>query len=320
MKFDLISIIIPCYNREDLILETLNSVVQQSYQNWECIIVDDGSTDASVDVVKAISKFESRIKIYSRPQHWTKGAASCRNFGIQHSSGELICFLDSDDLFDKNHLEIHINFLNHNSNYQMSVSNARVFDGNSLVTSVYRSNIVPVSNKPYEDMVCHFMAWPICAVMWRRHLLIEKPFKDYLWSSEDWVLHLEHILAGAKFKILNQPTSYVRKHLVQTRTQISSIKYQSTVNSRLFIYNKLKELNKLTNDCEFMLIGDLIRPLREISRYRFYKQALQSSLKLIFMNMSFFYKIQVLKVVFVSVPIMLLTGKGESLFKVKKHV
>lgn len=104
----LVSIIIPAYNREQLIGETLNSVLAQTYTNWECIVVDDGSVDNTEDVVTSYTKKDERFKFYHRPISNKKGASSCRNYGLSIAKGELIQFLDSDDLLAKNKFEAQI--------------------------------------------------------------------------------------------------------------------------------------------------------------------------------------------------------------------
>ena len=98
MNNPLISIIIPTYNRENLIGETLNSVLAQTYQNWECIIVDDRSIDATVEVLEKFAKKDKRIKIFERPINLKKGASSCRNFGLTKIKGGFVQYLDSDDV------------------------------------------------------------------------------------------------------------------------------------------------------------------------------------------------------------------------------
>jgi len=100
----MISILMPIYNRENLIIETLRSIVSQTYQDWECIIVDDGSTDATKKVVTQFIENDARFKLISRPHTYQKGPSSCRNFAFEISQGEYIQFFDSDDIMHKNHL------------------------------------------------------------------------------------------------------------------------------------------------------------------------------------------------------------------------
>lgn len=94
----LISIIIPTYNRAHLISETLDSIIAQTYSCWECIIVDDGSTDNTKQIVKNYSIKDSRIKYCTRPSNREKGGNTCRNYGLELSRGEYVQWFDSDDL------------------------------------------------------------------------------------------------------------------------------------------------------------------------------------------------------------------------------
>jgi len=98
MNLPLVSIIIPTYNRAHLIGETLDSISNQTYQNWECIIVDDGSDDATQEVVSRYVVKDNRFKFYNRPFEMQKGACSCRNYGFELSKGYYINWFDSDDI------------------------------------------------------------------------------------------------------------------------------------------------------------------------------------------------------------------------------
>ena len=96
------SIIIPTYNREKIIQKTIESVIIQSYDDWEIIVIDDGSKDNTKKVVEQCISRNKRIK-YIYQNNAERSVA--RNNGIKHASGDWICFLDSDDAFKKNHLE-----------------------------------------------------------------------------------------------------------------------------------------------------------------------------------------------------------------------
>ncbi|MBK5214575.1 MAG: glycosyltransferase family 2 protein [Flavobacteriaceae bacterium] len=106
----LVSIIIPTYNRAHLIGETLDSILAQTYENWECIVVDDGSTDNTEELLMEYLKNDSRFQYYSRPQERPKGANACRNYGFEQSKGEYIQWFDSDDLMHPEKLMIKIRY------------------------------------------------------------------------------------------------------------------------------------------------------------------------------------------------------------------
>jgi glycosyltransferase involved in cell wall biosynthesis len=98
MSKKLVSIIIPTFNRAHLIGETLDSVLAQTYQNWECIIVDDGSTDNTVEIINEYTKKDSRFQLYHRPLDRIKGGNASRNYGFELSKGEFINWFDDDDI------------------------------------------------------------------------------------------------------------------------------------------------------------------------------------------------------------------------------
>ena len=97
-----ISIIIPVYNTEKYLKQCIESVINQSYQNMEIILVDDGSTDSSGDICERFEKEDTRIIVFHQNN---KGLSAARNKGLKHAKGEYILFLDSDDYISKNMLE-----------------------------------------------------------------------------------------------------------------------------------------------------------------------------------------------------------------------
>lgn len=115
MNNPLVSIIIPTFNRSHLLGNTLDSVIAQTYTNWECIIVDDGSNDDIEEIINLYYKKDHRIKFYKRPQTKKKGASSCRNFGLEKSNGYYIQFLDSDDLISEEKLVNQVKLLEEDS-------------------------------------------------------------------------------------------------------------------------------------------------------------------------------------------------------------
>lgn len=97
-----ISIIIPCFNHAEFLAETLNSVLSQTYKNWECIVVNDGSTDNTEEIVSNYCRKDERIKYVSQRN---MGVSAARNRGIQESDGYFILPLDGDDIIDSTYIE-----------------------------------------------------------------------------------------------------------------------------------------------------------------------------------------------------------------------
>jgi len=93
----LVSVLVPNFNRAGTISQTLESLLRQTYAEWECLVVDDGSTDDSLEVVRKFAESDSRIRLLSRSRE-PKGACTCRNIGVEKSRGEYVMFLDSDDI------------------------------------------------------------------------------------------------------------------------------------------------------------------------------------------------------------------------------
>jgi hypothetical protein len=112
MEKALVSIITPSFNSEKFIVEAIQSVQNQTYKNWEMIIVDDCSTDKTVSIVEEIAIKDRRIKIYKLEKN--SGTGIARNTALTSAKGDYICFLDSDDLWKPQKLEKQIGFLKNN--------------------------------------------------------------------------------------------------------------------------------------------------------------------------------------------------------------
>lgn len=106
---ELVSIIMPNYNCADFVKQTVFSVINQTYTNWELLFVDDNSNDDSLYIVEEIAKNDNRIKIFRNKKNM--GAAYCRNLALREAKGKWIAFLDSDDIWNKNKLEKQIEFM-----------------------------------------------------------------------------------------------------------------------------------------------------------------------------------------------------------------
>lgn len=139
---ELISVVMPVYNVEKYVAEAIRSVLAQSYQTFELIVVDDGGQDSSMDIVRAFP--DDRIHIVSQPN---RGLAGARNTGIAHARGDYIALLDSDDRWDPHKLMLHAIHLRKNPDVDVSYAGSRLIDadGRSMAVAMQPrlSNITP---------------------------------------------------------------------------------------------------------------------------------------------------------------------------------
>ncbi len=133
---ELVSIITPSYNSEKYIEKTINSVISQTYENWEMIIVDDCSGDSTCEIVEGISKREPRVKLIRQEQNG--GAAKARNRALENSQGRFIAYLDADDIWYPEKLQKQVDFmLKNKAGFSCASYEVIDDDGNKLNKEVH---------------------------------------------------------------------------------------------------------------------------------------------------------------------------------------
>lgn len=216
----LVSVVIPTFNRSHLIRDTLDSVLSQSYPHLEIIVVDDGSTDNTLNL---LSEYGQGIRVIHQSN---QGEGSARNTGIRESKGEYVSFVDSDDLWLPNKIEAQIDLISRYSDLKWVYSDAEFFDGttgnrtclSSQVNRLYAGNVLrklfledfipsptPLIHRDIFDEVGGFGAFPRAADwdMWLRIAarypvgLVAKPLARYrihpgmITATQDWRCRLE---------------------------------------------------------------------------------------------------------------------------------
>jgi glycosyltransferase involved in cell wall biosynthesis len=228
----LISIIIPTYNRAHLIEETLNSILSQTYQHWECIIVDDGSTDATSQVVGNYVSDKSRFSYHNRPLEKPKGANSCRNYGYEKSNGDYIIWFDSDDLMLPLLLECMLDQLVlSQSNY--SVSRYSMFVENNLqeinepLFDMNRKNELTGRNYMVGKSF-----WGTINVMLHREMVKEIRFDESLNSGQEYNFFTRLFVPN------NSKGVFIDEVLCKRRIHQQSIQYSQNQNNISYLKNK----------------------------------------------------------------------------------
>lgn len=133
---ELVSIITPLYNCKLYLKECIESVISQSYQNWEMIIVDDQSTDCSYKLALDYSQKDQRIRVFQLNKNSGSGVA--RNKGIKESKGRFIAFLDSDDIWHENKLKIHIDIMLSNNSSFSHTSYGYISESGDILKKVFK--------------------------------------------------------------------------------------------------------------------------------------------------------------------------------------
>lgn len=204
----MVSIITPSFNKEKYISETINSVINQSYANLELIIVDDCSTDGTIDIVKSFAKYDQRIQLFSNLEN--KGANFCRNEGIHKAKGDYIIFLDADDVLDRDCLLKRIAFMSENDTLDFSVHTLLVFE-KTIGDSSFKW--MPASKKPLIQFLSHNLPWQTMQPIWKRKFLLElQGFDESFQRMQDVELHTRALLVpNVNFKlIVSEPDCYFR--------------------------------------------------------------------------------------------------------------
>ncbi len=134
-KKPVFSVILPTFNRAYCLEKAIQSVLKQSFEKWELLIVDDGSTDQTFSLVKSIQKKDPRI-LYCYQTN--QGPAYARKLGLKHSKGDYIAFLDSDDIFKPNHLETRFQMIQTQPQTEFLYGGAEII-GNPYVPDKYNS-------------------------------------------------------------------------------------------------------------------------------------------------------------------------------------
>lgn len=192
-----ISIIIPSYNSVRFIRETLESVFIQSYEMWECIIVDDGSQDNSLSIIQSYVVKDVRYQVIRRKKE-PKGPSSCRNLGLGLAKGKYIVFLDSDDILHKDCLKNRIEFINEFKNYDLWIFPTHRFSSTESINSLY--NVLP-SEKDIErnfylrEFFNGHVPFTVMSPIWQRSdLLSIGGFDNSFLAYEDPELHTRYLL------------------------------------------------------------------------------------------------------------------------------
>ena len=204
----LVSVVIPTYNRRDLIVETLDSVCAQTYPHWEAIVVDDASTDDTWAYLEQVSREEPRIRPFRREGE-VGNANVCRNQGVVHSRGRYLIFLDSDDLLAPDCLERRVQDMERHPELGYIAYLSELFaeapgdlgiPWNVFTTESDLTRFLRVDNP-----------WHTTGPIWRREVTERIPWDTSVLSWQDGDLHMRVLASGIAGGRVNLADNYVRR-------------------------------------------------------------------------------------------------------------
>jgi glycosyltransferase involved in cell wall biosynthesis len=258
MNTPLVSIIIPLFNKESYISQTIESVTTQTYKNMEIIVINDGSTDGSLEVVRKYSIKDKRISILSQRNMGLSGA---RNRGIASAKGEFVNFLDADDLLYKHFVEETVGYLNANPSKDLvHVSFDWIEEQGDLISS----QKAPESDDYLRDLLMGNM-FPVHTVLVRRYLIDRIGlFREELRTTEDWDYWLRCAKQGSKFgtlpvvlaatRVLNQSMRKRREDQTYRFFPVIELTFDGTMPLK---YERLKDISIIRH--HFFLMLDYLR-------------------------------------------------------------
>lgn len=243
MNNPLVSIIIPTFNRAQLICETLESVFLQTYKNWECLIIDDGSTDETSKIIQNYLKSDSRFQYHHRPDDCPKGGNTCRNYGFKLSKGDYIKWFDSDDIMYPDFIQKQVEALNSDATLDFCACQGEYFyDDNRVVNEIITTS--QTKNPIYSYFIeGHLFLTP--SPLWRRSFLINKDLFDLnLFRSQEADFHFRMLTFNPKYKIIDKVLFKVRRGHDSIDSNAHNLEAQQSV----FIYfqkafSTVKKLN-----------------------------------------------------------------------------
>jgi glycosyltransferase involved in cell wall biosynthesis len=256
-----VSIITPTYNGEKFIERAIKSVLWQTFKDWEMIIVDDGSKDNTVEIVKKYTKIDPRIKLIELKEN-TEGPAIPRTIAFKEAKGEYIAFLDQDDLYYPEYLETKIKYLDENFNVDVLFSLAWSFDENSKkiinvehggpVNMIVRKKVIEIGEyfKPEQNGVDEI------GVLYRYFLKEKNGFeKVKLFPSEPITLYSRYPLQGSyvenkdALSFVKRISSLIEEYKEEVLKKIENERFLSYIkNIKKIWYSRLGNFYCLANE------------------------------------------------------------------------
>jgi glycosyltransferase involved in cell wall biosynthesis len=248
----LITIIIPCFNRVNLLPKTIKSFKEQTYQNFEIILVDGGSTDGTQDYLEAICKDDSRFKWIQKPAELLIGPSSSRNLAIKLAQGDFICFADDDDLQHPESLERRLAIFDSHPDLlyvscnKLNFANDHELDNNITFNS--KNHGYFDASRAFDYVARNIWMNTACPLI-RKEFFKENQYLEDLYYGDDWEFNLRLLISGKGYQLPDQ-LIYHRRHVQSTTVSLknNSERFESGLRARLYGFEFLRKKGLLSNE------------------------------------------------------------------------
>jgi GalNAc5-diNAcBac-PP-undecaprenol beta-1,3-glucosyltransferase len=207
-----ITIIMATYNRAHFIVETLTSIQNQTFQQWECLIIDDGGTDATEEVIQPILKRDGRFQFYKRQEKYQKGLPGCRNYGLDLAKGDYIIFFDDDDIVHPQNLSISLNCLETSKKDFCHYGKSPFINVSPVLNNQDLSIKKEITINDIKDIVTQKIGFASCTVLWKISCFNGNKFNEDLHYAEEWECYIRLITNGFSGIMIDNILYYNRKH------------------------------------------------------------------------------------------------------------
>lgn len=226
----LISIIIPVYNVEKYIAKCIQSLLDQTYKNFEAIIVDDGSPDNSIKIAKELVGNDSRFVFLEKENG---GQGSARNMGIDYSKGQYLAFLDSDDYFRNDFLKKMLGPLQENTDIDITICGYhRINDDGSVIDS-FMPDIIQYQNNNDVLLSHEYINYGVCNKVYRADIWKDYRFNTEITYEDKEILPM--IIYNSSIHLIEE---YLHLYVYRQGSTMNSYSRQKSVSSVLYIYDK----------------------------------------------------------------------------------
>lgn len=248
----IVSIILATYNRAEYILESLKSIQNQTFHDWECLIIDDGGSDNTLQIVQPLLQEDDRFQYLKRPDQYQKGLPGSRNYGLDLAKGDYIIFFDDDDIAHPQNLELCVLELS-NTEFSFCRYIRDVFRGDFVYDFDYSKEYTSfyIDSSDINKILRNELQFNSCAVMWTKECYTNHRYTEHLKYAEEWEVYARIITSVNRGISINKTLYYGRKHDVSITGDFGNRNFNSLssyADAIQLVISNLKEKKMLTSE------------------------------------------------------------------------